>query len=323
MKIAKTYAYLKKDLNIIEDALNKVIQAEHPVLRKASTQLLRAGGKRIRPVFVILAGQLGEYDINRIKTVAVSLELIHMATLVHDDVIDEAELRRGEPTIKHLHGNRVAMYTGDYMLARGLETITTLKEPGIHQLLAKTLVKVGVGEIEQIKDKYNWDQNLRDYLRRIRRKTALLIATSCKLGAIASGIPENEANKLYKYGYYIGMSYQIIDDILDFTSTEKELGKPAGNDLLQGNITLPVLIAMKDKKFHALLRKTFSNPDSIAPNDFNHLVESLKNTNAIEASYKVSNRYLDKALLELGTFPDHKAKVTLENIAKYIGKRRS
>src|SRR5690625_4943041 len=89
------------------------------------------------------------------------------------------------------------------------------------------------------------------------------------------------------------------------------------------NITLPVLIAMKDKKFHALLRKTFSNPDSIAPNDFNHLVESLKNTNAIEASYKVSNRYLDKALLELGTFPDHKAKVTLENIAKYIGKRRS
>src|SRR5690625_6794144 len=173
MKIAKTYAYLKKDLNIIEDALNKVIQAEHPVLRKASTQLLRAGGKRIRPVFVILAGQLGEYDINRIKTVAVSLELIHMATLVHDDVIDEAELRRGEPTIKHLHGNRVAMYTGDYMLARGLETITTLNEPGIHQLLAKTLVKVGVGEIEQIKDKYNWDQNLRDYLRRIRRKTAL------------------------------------------------------------------------------------------------------------------------------------------------------
>src|SRR5699024_3858620 len=157
------------------------IQAEHPVLRKASTQLLRAGGKRIRPVFVILAGQLGEYDINRIKTVAVSLELIHMATLVHDDVIDEAELRRGEPTIKHLHSNSSAMYTDDYMLASSLETITTLKEPRIHQLLAKTIVKVGVGEIEQIKDKYIWNQNLRDYLRRIRRKTALLIATSCKL----------------------------------------------------------------------------------------------------------------------------------------------
>src|SRR5699024_1911152 len=139
----------------------------------------------------------------------------------------------------------------------------------------------------------------------------------------ASGIPENESNKLYKYGHYIGMSYQIIDDILDFTSTEKELGKPAGNDLLQGNITLPVLIAMKDRKFQAVLIKTFSNPDSISPNDFNHLVESLENTNSIDASYKVSNRYFDKALDEMGTFPDHKEKVTLQDIAKYIGKSRT
>src|SRR5699024_3013364 len=145
-------------------------------------------------------------------------------------------------------------------------------------------------------------------------QNSIINCTSCKMGAIASDIPENEANKLYKSGYYIGMSYQIIDDIIDFTSIEQELGKPQGNDILQGNITLPVLIAINDKNVHALLSKTFSNPDTIEPNDFNHLLESLKNTNAIEASYKVSNRYLDKALLELGTFPDHKAKVTLENI---------
>lgn len=323
MKIAKTYGYLKKDLDTIEDALNKVIQAEHPVLRKASTQLLRAGGKRIRPVFVLLSGQFGYYDIDRIKTVAVSLELIHMATLVHDDVIDEAEIRRGEPTIKQLYGNRVAMYTGDYILARALESITTLKEPQIHHLLAKTIVEVCVGEIEQIKDKYKWDQNLRDYLRRIKRKTALLIATSCKLGAIAAGIPEKEAYKLYQYGYNIGMSYQIIDDILDFTSTAKVLGKPAGNDLLQGNVTLPVFFAMKDKSFNALLIDTFAEPDSISTNDFNHLLDVMKKTNAIEASYEVSNQYLEKALQALDTFPNHKAKLTLENIAKYIGKRRS
>src|SRR5690625_7179567 len=190
MNLVKTYEHLKNDLNEIEQQLKETIQAKNPVLTEASTQLLEAGGKRIRPAFVLLSSQLGNYDLDQIKTVAVSLELIHMATLVHDDVIDEAELRRGKPTIKPLHGKRCAMYTGDYMLARGLETITTLKEPGIHQLLAKTLVKVGVGEIEQIKDKYNWDQNLRDYLRRIRRKTALLIATSSKLSAIASDIPD-------------------------------------------------------------------------------------------------------------------------------------
>jgi heptaprenyl diphosphate synthase len=323
MKLAKTYGYLKKDLNLIEDALNEVIQAEHPVLRKASTQLLKAGGKRIRPVFVLLSGQFGNYDMDRIITVAVSLELIHMATLVHDDVIDEAELRRGKPTVKHLYGNRVAMYTGDYILARALENISGIKEPGIHQLLSRTLVEVCQGEIEQIKDKYKWDQHLRHYLRRIKRKTALLIATSCKLGAIATGVPEKEANKLYRYGYYIGMSYQIIDDILDFTSTAKILGKPAGNDLFQGNITLPVLFAMKDRSFKMMLERSFTSAGTVSADEFNQLLDKLKRSDAIEASYRVSDQYLDKALKALDSLPDAKAKATLSDIAKYIGKRRA
>src|SRR5690625_2652440 len=253
MKLAKTYKFLKKDLDRIETTLKQTIQAEHPVLRKASTQLLQAGGKRIRPVFVLLSGRFGDYDINDLMRVAVSLELIHMATLVHDDVVDDAALRRGAPTVKHRYGNRVAMYTGDYILARALENITVMKDPHIHQLLSKTLIEVCIGEIEQIRFKYNWDQNLRDYLRRIRRKTALLIATSCKLGAIAGRASTDEVNQLYKYGYYIGMSYQIIDDILDFTSSEQELGKPTASDLLQGNITLPVLYAMQDNSFNLLL----------------------------------------------------------------------
>lgn len=174
MKLARIYSFLKRDLDIIEESLNEVFQAEHPILHAASTELLKAGGKRIRPVFVILSGQLGRYQPDRVKTVAVSLELIHMATLVHDDVIDDASLRRGQPTIRELYGNRVAMYTGDYILARALEEITQIEDTPVHQLLSRTIVEVCVGEIEQIKDKYNWDQGLRDYLRRIKRKTALL-----------------------------------------------------------------------------------------------------------------------------------------------------
>src|SRR5699024_2922612 len=146
--------------------------------------------------------------------------------------------RRGKPTIRKLYDNRVAMYAGDYILARSLEEITLLEKPKAHRVLSDTIVEVCIGEIEQIKDKYNWNQHLRNYLRRIKRKTALLIATSCQLGAIAADVPETTAKKLYKYGYYIGMSYQIIDDILDFTSSAKELGKPVGNDMLQGNMTL-------------------------------------------------------------------------------------
>ncbi|MBM7598357.1 heptaprenyl diphosphate synthase [Virgibacillus halotolerans] len=323
MKLAKTYGYLKKDLNIIEDALNQMIQAEHPVLREASTELLEAGGKRIRPIFVLLSGQIGNFDMERIKTVAVSLELIHMATLVHDDVIDDAAIRRGKPTIKKLYGNRVAMYTGDYILARALEEITTLKEAKVHRLLSKTIVEVCIGEIEQIKDKFKWDQQLRDYLRRIKRKTALLIATSCKLGAIVTGVEDKYANKLYQYGYYIGMSYQIIDDILDFTSSAKQLGKPAGNDLLQGNITLPVLYAMKDQTFNTLLRETFADPEHVREESMEKLLRALQQTDAIEQSYHLSDLYLQKALQVLDDLPNSKAKQTLQDIATYIGKRRS
>ncbi|HEX6593461.1 MAG TPA: heptaprenyl diphosphate synthase component II [Bacillota bacterium] len=323
MKLAKTYSYLKRDLNSIERALNDVIQAEHPILRKASTQLLRAGGKRIRPVFVLLSSQFGDVDMEKIKTIAVSLELIHMATLVHDDVIDDAELRRGKPTIKHQYSNRVAMYTGDYILARALERITTIESPAIHHALSHTIVEVCVGEIEQMKDQYNWNQHLRNYLRRIKRKTALLIATSCKLGAVAAHLNDRYVNSLYLYGYYIGMSFQIVDDILDFTSTPKELGKPAGNDLIQGNVTLPVLYAMQDESFNKLLHETFKDPNQVTNEDMDILITELKNTGAIDSSYRLSNLYLNKALDVLDDLPDEKPKQTLTNIAMYIGKRRS
>lgn len=323
MKLAKTYRYLKKDLDIIEDSLKNTIQAEHEILQKASTQLLQAGGKRIRPVFVLLSGQMGKYNIDRIKTVAVALELIHMATLVHDDVVDHSELRRGKPTVRHSYGNRVAMYTGNYILALAIESITKIKDPKIHQLLSKTLVEVCLGEIEQIEFKYNWNQQLRNYLRRIKRKTALLIATSCKLGAMAGMTSPEEANRLYKYGYYIGMSYQIIDDILDFTSTEEELGKPTASDLLQGNLTLPVLYAMKNESFNRLLTETFTHPDTVNPEQFDELLLMLKDTNAIEKSYQLSEQYLNKALEALEPLPDLEAKKTLQDIALSIGKRRS
>ncbi|MFD2630688.1 heptaprenyl diphosphate synthase component II [Oceanobacillus kapialis] len=323
MKLARIYSFLKKDLDIIEESLNKVFQTEHPILHDASTKLLRAGGKRIRPVFVILAGQLGDYHAERVKTVAVSLELIHMATLVHDDVIDDASLRRGQPTIRELYGNRVAMYTGDYILARALEEITQIQDPTIHQHLSRTIVEVCIGEIEQIKDKYNWDQGLRDYLRRIKRKTALLIATSCQLGGLASGLTEAEANKLFKYGYNIGMSYQIIDDILDFTSTEKELGKPSGSDLLQGNITLPILFAMQRADFYHLINKAQKNNIQLDEKQLGDILHALKATDAIERSYQLSELYLQKALQALEDLPEGRAKLTLQNIARYIGKRRS
>jgi len=313
------YSYLNSDINAIEKELESTIEAQSPLLRQASLHTLHAGGKRIRPVFVLLGGKFGQYDINVIKNVAVPLELIHMASLVHDDVIDDAEIRRGQPTIKAKWDNRIAMYTGDYIFARALELIGEIKNPLAHQILADTIVELSVGEIEQIKDKYNFDQNLRDYLRRIKRKTALLIAASCQLGAVASGVEEGVHKNLYRFGYYVGMSFQITDDVLDFTSTEQELGKPAGSDLLQGNITLPVLYAMRDANIYEKLKKINENSTS---NEFQEVLTQIKQSGAIEKSLEISDRYLAKALAILEELPPNKAKKTLRDIAKFIGKRK-
>jgi heptaprenyl diphosphate synthase len=319
MKLKAMYSFLNTDLNIVEKELEAAIQSNYPLLSEASLHLLQAGGKRIRPVFVLLSGKFGNYDIERIKHVAVALELIHMASLVHDDVIDDAELRRGKETIKAKWSNRFAMYAGDYIFARSLELMTQLDNPTAHRILAHTIVEVCRGEIEQISDKYRFDQNLRCYLRRIKRKTALLIAASCQLGAIAADAPKEIHERLYLFGYYVGMSFQITDDILDFIGTEEQLGKPAGGDLLQGNITLPVFFAMEDEKVKAKITRI--TPET-TPEEMKEIISFIKQTRAIERSYAVSDCYLQKAFAVLEQLPKNKARNTLYNIAKYIGKRK-
>lgn len=318
MKLNMLYAFLKKDIQVIEKDLEVAIKSNHPVLQQASLHLLQAGGKRIRPVFVLLAAKNGKYNIDVIKNVAVSLELIHMASLVHDDVIDDADLRRGEPTIKSKWDNRIAMYTGDYIFARSIEILAEIKKPEAHQILSNTIVELCIGEIEQIKDKFNWDQDLKTYLRRIRRKTALLIAVCCQLGAIASDVPEHIHKRLYLFGYYVGMAFQITDDILDFTGTEEELGKPAGSDLMQGNITLPALYAIKNQDVKEKVKKIETTQNS---EEIEEILTLIRNSGGIEYSSELSNRYLEKAFSILEELPSNRANQTFYNIAKFIGKR--
>ena len=246
MKLLDIYAKMKSDLDAIEGQLARSVTSDHALLSDASTHLLKAGGKRIRPVFVLLSGKFGTYELSVLERVAVPLELIHMASLVHDDVIDNAETRRGQLTVKSKWDNRIAMYTGDYIYGKALALVTELKNPQIHQILSKAMVQMCIGEMEQIRDFFNTEQSVRNYLLRIRRKTALLIAISCQLGAIAAGADRRTANLLYRFGYNVGMAFQIRDDLLDLLGTEKQIGKPPGSDIRQGNITLPVLLALRE-----------------------------------------------------------------------------
>ncbi|KAB7672928.1 heptaprenyl diphosphate synthase component II [Bacillus sp. B1-b2] len=319
MKLKMMYSFLNSDIEVIEKTLEETVQANSSLLKESSLHLLKAGGKRIRPIFVLLAGQFGDYDIHQIKKAAVSLELIHMASLVHDDVIDDADLRRGQPTIKARWDNKIAMYTGDYIFARSMEIMSEINKPEAHRVLANTIVEVCIGEIQQIKDKYRFDQSLRDYFRRIKRKTALLISASSLVGAIVSDVDVKHQKKLFDFGYYVGMSYQIIDDVLDFIGTEKELGKPAGGDLLQGNITLPAFYAMEQEE---IKRKILTVHEKMDKEELNVIIDLIKNSDAIERSLRVSDLYLKKALESIKDLPNGRAKSALINIAKYLGKRK-
>ncbi|MEN0666657.1 heptaprenyl diphosphate synthase component II [Caldifermentibacillus hisashii] len=318
MNYKTVYTILNNDLKKIEKELEYVLDAHSQLLKESSLHYLQAGGKRIRPVFVLLSAKFGNYNFQIVKDVAVSLELIHMASLIHDDVIDDAYTRRGRPTVKAKWDNKISMYTGDYILARALEIITSLNNVEAHKILSKTMVELSIGEIEQIRDKYNFEQTITNYFRRIKRKTALLIAASCQLGGIAADVPRDVHIKLAKFGYYAGMAFQITDDILDFTSTEAKLGKPAGEDLLQGNITLPVLLAIKNPDVKSQIEKVNEYMDS---DELSAIIELIKNTGAINKAMQISNLYLQKANQVLNVLPPNPTKKLLGTMLKFIGKR--
>lgn len=319
MKLADFYLLLKSDIEKIENELEKSVATKQQVLNQAALHLLQAGGKRIRPIFVLLCAKFGTYDIEKVKHIASALEMIHMGSLVHDDVIDDAELRRGRETIKAKWDNRVAMFTGDFLFARAVEKASFLNSEEVHRILSKAMVEMCVGEIEQIRDQFNWEQHLKTYLRRIKRKTALLIAVSCQLGALSANVSPAIQRKLYFYGYNVGMSFQIMDDVLDFIGTEEELGKPAGSDLLQGNITLPALYAMKtDEDMKEDVVRLAKGDDSVS---VVAMIEKVKASGGIEYSKNLSKKYLKKAYESLDGLPNQSAKKSLMAIASYIGKR--
>ena len=321
MNLQEIYYVIKKDLEWIEEELQNAIATEQPILNDSSAHLLKAGGKRMRPVFVLLSGRFGRYEREELKRVAVALELIHMATLVHDDVIDDADTRRGKSTIKAEWDNKVAMYTGDFILARALMELSDLKEKRVHPLLAKAMTLVCLGEMDQIEDLYSESLSLRRYLHRIKRKTALLMSVSCQLGALVSQAPPRHVQSLKAYGYYVGMAFQLTDDVLDFVGDEKTLGKPAGNDLRQGNVTLPVIYALNqaDEEERKLILSYLRSQGK--GQSLSQVLELVRKSGGIEYTLNLSKRYMNKAMRCLTQLPASTERESLRLIAEFIVER--
>ena len=285
---------MNNEIKKVEKRIEQAIISKDPTLEAAAKHLFTSGGKRVRPAFAILSGQFGETESEDVYRVAVALELIHMATLVHDDVIDKSDRRRGRLTISKKWDQSTAILTGNFLLALGLEYISYIEDNRVHKVISHSIVDVCKGELFQFQDQFNSNQTITNYLRRINRKTALLIQLSTEVGAIAAGADIKTIHNLKMIGHYIGMSFQIVDDILDFTSTEKQLGKPVGSDLMNGHLTLPVLLeARKNPQFKAIIESL--SPDS-PKEDFEYCVNYIKSSDSIMQSKEISKQYLNKAI---------------------------
>lgn len=312
---------MTKDLKAMETLLSEYVESASPMLTEASLHLFQAGGKRIRPAFALLSGRCCGADLEEMLPLAVALELIHMASLVHDDVIDNSLTRRGIPTVKAQWGNKVSLHTGDYLLAKSLLLISDYKDPRVARVIANVSVEMCEGEIQQIATAYDPKQTIKDYFYRINRKTAMLISASCQLGAIISNTDPELERSLTKYGHYLGMAFQIVDDILDLTAEQEELGKPVGSDFRQGIITLPTIYALKHSKESNLLEEIIVKRKK-TETEIKQAIFIIKDCGAIDYSFSVAGCFIEKAKKQLKNVPSYEHQKALANLADFVKIRR-
>jgi heptaprenyl diphosphate synthase len=277
----------------VEEALHRAVSSEEAFLAEVAGHLISAGGKRLRPLLVVASAAATGADVtDDVVQGAVSVELVHLGSLYHDDVIDDAQSRRGVPSVNARWGNLVAIVAGDFLLARASEIAASLGTE-VSALLAATIGRLCEGEVAELQYAYNPTRPEAAYLNAIEGKTASLMATACRIGGLTSGASPAQVSALTAYGQAFGITFQIFDDILDLIGTEKDLGKPAGHDLVEGTYTLPVIraLAMPEPgdELRALLGRHLDAPARDKARDI------IISTDAVEASIVEARSYADRA----------------------------
>ena len=279
---------LEDDLARVEKALLANVRTGDPFLAEVASHLITAGGKRLRPALAVAVGELsgGPADDDVIMG-AVAVELVHLGSLYHDDVMDEARTRRTVESVNARWGNLVAILAGDFLLARASEIAASLGTE-VAGLLAATIGRLCEGQVRELAQTFDVTRSEESYLTSIAGKTAALMATACRVGALTSGIDRPGVEALTVYGERVGMVFQIVDDILDVVATDEELGKPAGNDLVEGVYTLPVIRALAGADSEAL-RKLLGAP--LEPDEVDAARAIVRSNGAVDAAIDVARRY--------------------------------
>jgi heptaprenyl diphosphate synthase len=309
---------IRARLEQVEEALEKAVRADSDMLAETSRHLLAAGGKRFRPILVLLAGTFGDPADPRLVPGSVAIELVHQATLYHDDVIDEAESRHGVPSANARWDNTVAILTGDYLFARASEISTELGTD-ICALLARAIATLCDGQIREVEAAGRIEQTEDAYMEVIRRKTGALIATSCRLGGMLSDAPVVYLDVLEEFGEALGLAFQLSDDIMDITASEETLGKEPGQDLREGVFTLPVLRALGGPDGAELRGLIEGGP--LEGERFERALEIVRTPENLAFARSTVVAEVDRARALAERLPDSPARHALVQLAEFLAAR--
>ncbi len=311
MTALTAYDLVDADLERVRDTLYRIGDGDNPLLVETIRHLFGSRGKYIRPALALLVGRLFQPSASqRLVEFAAAMEVVHTASLVHDDTLDEAGTRRGQTTVNAAWNGHIAILLGDYLFAQSAFLIAGLGELRLMSMLADTIKQLVRGELLQMETAFDWEQDEDVYRDKIANKTASLLALSAQGGGVIGGADEAQLRALQGYGYKLGLAFQVVDDILDLTETEEVLGKPAGSDLAQGTVTLPVI--------YYLRRATPAQREAVVDGDrVREAVTAVAASPAIAEARAYADALIDGAIAELEILPSGEARAALRDLAYF------
>ena len=307
-------------LKAVDDKLTQFSSSSDlPFLRELLTHAFKSEGKRARPALTLLAAGFHSNNIENVIRMATAVEMLHVATLIHDDTVDEADTRRGRITISNAWGQHTAILLGDYVFAASATYVCDTKNIRVIRRFSETIMELSKGQLQEMAFSHKMDAALREYRERIYFKTASLFQTSGESGAVLSGAPEEQVKCLTDYSRNIGLAFQVIDDILDFVGDSQTVGKPIGNDLKNGVVTLPTIYAMENDTLRNRVTEFFNTNSMLNVPD--ELINSIKSSGALERSYQYAVQLAQKARTSLRSLPKTSHRESLEELSKFIVSR--
>jgi geranylgeranyl pyrophosphate synthase len=318
--LSRLFVGIQDDLARVDATFQERAASGLDILNSASMHALGSPGKRLRTALTLLAGKLNQYHFDKLLLLSVAFEMTHLATLIHDDIIDEAATRRGNSTVNAVWGDKIAILLGDYYFAKTAGLIADIEDSRIDHLFSDTVATVCEGTILEMMTAGRVDLSTDTYFEKIKHKTACLIAACSKGGAILSQASDVEIERLHSYGLHLGIAFQIIDDILDYTQDQSTIGKPAGNDLRQGMVTLPLIYALQEPSqngYHQQVERILTTKDR-AEDDIKTIVQWVTQSQAIKRSLLDAHAHGNKAREALYHVPPSPNRDILDELIDFV-----